>query len=115
VEGNAEVTKATSRLNPSYEFSTISESSFVENVNRGSLLNFTFEDKYFKESSLKNDLFTATVIGDCLDEFLGGGALAVSGDAQATLTFENKTLKSAVITFSLQSGKQVTITVECEY
>ena len=115
IEGNAEITKSTSRLNPSYEFSTISESSFVESINRKDLLNFAFDKKYFKENSLKKDVFTATVIGDCLDEFLGSEALAIAGDAQATLTFENKTLKSAVITFSLQSGKQVTITVECEY
>ncbi len=115
IEGNAEITKSTSRLNPSYEFSTISESSFVEGINREDLLNFAFDKKYFEKSSLKNDVFTATVIGDCLDEFLGSEAFNVSGNAQATLSFENEMLKGAVITFNLQSGKQVTVTVECEY
>ncbi len=115
IEGNAEITKSTSRLNPSYEFSTIDESSFVEGINREDLLNFAFDKKYFKESSLKNDVFTATVIGDCLDEFLGSEAFDVSGNAEATLTFEDERLTSAVITFNLQSGKQVTVTVECEY
>ena len=115
IEGNAEITKSTSRLNPSYEFSTISESSFVENLNRESLLNFAFESKYFKESSLNNNNFTATVIGDCIDEFLSCSPFSIAGDAEVTMNFENKCLKNAVITFNLQSGKQVKITVECEY
>ena len=115
IDGNAEVTKATSRLNTSFEFSTIEESSYVENVNRESLLNFTFDKRYFKESSLKKNTFTATVTGQYLAEFFGGEALEISGDAQATLSFDGKRLQTAQITFTLNSGKQVKITVQCQY
>lgn len=115
IEENAEITKATSRLNPSFEFSTIEENSYVENVNRDALLNFAFDKKYFKESSLKKNTFIATVKGECLSAFLGGEALDVNGDAQAVIKFEDKKLAIAEITFSLQSGKQVKITVQCQY
>ena len=47
IEGNAEITKATSRLNPSFEFSTIEETNYVENINKDALLNFKFSKKYF--------------------------------------------------------------------
>ena len=115
VDGNAEIVKSTSRLNPSYEFSTIEDNSFVENVDRESLLNFSFNKKYFNEYSLENGVFTATVTGYYLDEFLNGAKITIKGDANVVLTFENEILKSAEITFNLQSGKQVKMTVECKY
>ena len=115
IDGNAEIVKSTSRLNPSYEFSTIEDNSFVENVDRASLLNFSFNKKYFKEYSLEKGVFTATVTGYYLDEFLNGAKITIKGDANVVLTFENEILKSAEIAFKLQSGKQVKMTVECKY
>ena len=43
VEGNAEITKSTSKLNSSFEFSTVEDIQVVENANRDKFINFVLD------------------------------------------------------------------------
>ena len=114
-DANGEVMKQTSKLNPSYEFSTTEENSFVENIDRKALLNFNFDKSYFVESAYKNSVLNLTVKADSIAKFLGGSDIACEENASAVFTFNGKKLAQAEITFTLMSGKKVLMTVLCNY
>ena len=116
IDGNAEIRKATSKLNSSFEFSTVEDVEFVENVNKNDFINFVLSKDVIEESKFTKSVLNLVVKADKTAEFLNANGLLTDGNsANATFTFENGTLKSAEITFNLQSGKKVVITMNCEY
>jgi hypothetical protein len=112
---DAEITKKTSKLNSSYELSTSEQTSFVEGIDRNSILNFVFNKSYFSAQSYKNNILNLTVKGDKLSAFLGSEEVDCLGDATAVFTFENENLKTAEITYLTQSNKTVKIVINCLY
>ena len=116
VDGNGQITKATSKLNPSFEFSTVTEMEVVENLDRNGLLNFNLSDETVEESKLNDGTLTLTLKADKIATFLNTNALKTNGEAgKAVFVFEKDLLVSAEITFTLESGKSVVMTVECKY
>jgi hypothetical protein len=118
VEGNAEITKSTSKLNSSFEFSTVEDIQVVENANRDKFINFVLDKNLIEEAKFEKDILTLSVKGENLAKFLSYSSQDFKTDEQtvtATLTFENKLLKTAVLNFTLQSGKTVKLTLTCNY
>ena len=116
VDGNGQITKATSKLNPSFEFSTVSEMEVVENIDKNGLLNFNLSEETVEESKLKDGTLTLTLKADKIATFLNTNKLKTNGEnGKAVFVFEKDLLISAEITFILESGKEVVMTVECKY
>lgn len=117
-EGNALITKETSRLNSSFEFSTVKEVEEVQNLNRKDLINFDLNKDYMQEITFKDGVLSLTVKGDKVLSFLNGQSLGLQLNGEnisAIFTFENKNLISVQVNFTLKTGKQVELVMSCNY
>ncbi len=118
IDGNAEIAKETSKLNSSFDFSTVKDNQVVENANRKDFINFIFDKEYFEECKLKDGTLNLTVKGDKLVDFLSAKEIQLETNGEnvsATFVFENKRLTTATLEFVLQSGKKVKLNMNCVY
>lgn len=116
IEKDGEVTEVNSTLNSSGVFSTVEDIKLVENLNRDQLINFNLNKEFFQSVEYKNDILTLSVKGDKISQFLNVEGLALSGEeATAIFTFNEGVLEQAVVNYTLQTGKIVTLTVVCKY